>query len=417
VRSTPDKALDVFDGLATEATDSQESSRSFMDRLCEADRQALSLRACREWYAAGAVICQEGEPGNALYIVQRGEVAVLKELSNGHSTLLGYRGEGEILGEMSLVGQQPRFASLVAVEDSDLLRIDAVDFPVLMNNYPGISWAILNVLNDRLGEADLARTSILQDERRLARRVERLTNQAERLARVAQMRQESLALIAHDLRTPLAVIEGCLQMLQTSLPESEALGAGDILALATRSAYKLSTMIESLMEAMRHDDASLSLSREPVDVPQLVEDAVQSVLAMAEQSDISLTIDLPPDLPHPLGDAEKLDRVLTNLLDNAISYTPTKGDIRVAAQVVDGTVEVSVTDTGPGVPPEYRESIFERFVRVPGLVGRRKGFGLGLYFCYQVVVAHGGQIWVEPGPGGVGSRFAFTLPLPEETNS
>jgi signal transduction histidine kinase len=206
-------------------------------------------------------------------------------------------------------------------------------------------------------------------------------------------------------------------MLQASLPESEAPGASDILALATRSAYKLSAMIEGLMDAMRRDEAALLLSREPVDVPQLVEDAVQSVSAVADQSDISLTTDLPPDLPRPVGDAEKLDRVLTNLLDNAISYTPTQGEIHVAAQVVDSTVEVSVTDTGPGVPPEYRESIFERFVRVPGVVGRRKGFGLGLYFCCQVVVAHGGRIWVEPGPGGVGSRFAFTLPLEGESPS
>jgi signal transduction histidine kinase len=382
-----------------------------MDRLSEADRRVLASRACHEWYAAGAVICQEGEAGDALYIVRRGKVAVLKELSDGYSTLLGYRGEGEILGEMSLVGHQPRFASLVAAEDSDLLRIDAVDFPILMNNYPGISWAILNVLNDRLGAADLARTSILQEEQRLARRVERLTSQAERLARVAQMRQESLAIVAHDLRTPLAVVEGCLQMLQTSLPESDALGTGDILTLAMRSVQKLSTMIEGLMDAVRREDAALSLIREPVDVPQLVEDAVQSALAVAEQSDISLTTDLPPELPQPLADAEKLDRVLTNLLDNAISYTPSEGKVRVAARVVDSTVEVSVTDTGPGVPPDYRESIFERFVRVPGVVGRRKGFGLGLYFCYQVVAAHGGRIWVEPGPGGVGSRFAFTLPL------
>jgi signal transduction histidine kinase len=83
----------------------------------------------------------------------------------------------------------------------------------------------------------------------------------------------------------------------------------------------------------------------------------------------------------------------------------------VAAAERGGQVEVSVTDNGPGVPPQHREHVFERFGRVPGLEGRRQGFGLGLYFCRQVVQGHGGRIWVEPGPGDVGSRFVLTLPL------
>jgi len=102
---------------------------------------------------------------------------------------------------------------------------------------------------------------------------------------------------------------------------------------------------------------------------------------------------------------------MVNLLDNALSYTPAGGSVVIAAVRGENEVEVSVTDTGVGVPPEHREHIFERFARVPGDQGRRRGFGLGLYLCRQVVQAHGGRIWVEP--GNVGSSLVFTLPNPD----
>lgn len=396
---------------AGEAADLSARALPFMDRLDEASRQVLLARGRHEWFPVGAVICQEGDPGDALYIVERGRVAVLKEMSDGRSTLLGYRGPGEILGEMSLVGQQPRFASLVAVEDTELLCIAAPDFPQLLDANPAISWAILNVLNDRLHAADTARTNIIQAERQLAYRVQRLTTEADRQAELARMRQESLELIAHDLRTPLAVIEGCLQMLRTTLPEEAQAASGGILDLAAHSTQRVSSLLNSLLEAARQDDLEAMLVYRPLTLPDLIESAVLSVSPAAEEAGIRLTQNVPPDLPRPRGDAGQLERVLVNLLENAISYTPSGGQVAVAAALRDGEIELSVTDTGPGVPAEYRESIFERFIRVPGVTGRRKGFGLGLYFCRQVVKAHGGRIWVEPGPGGVGSRFVFTLPV------
>ncbi|OQA14110.1 MAG: Adaptive-response sensory-kinase SasA [Chloroflexi bacterium ADurb.Bin360] len=99
-------------------------------------------------------------------------------------------------------------------------------------------------------------------------------------------------------------------------------------------------------------------------------------------------------------------------MDNAIKYTPQGGDICVAAVLGTSQVQVSMTDTGPGIPEPERQRIFERFAQVQSdSAARRRGFGLGLAFCKLAIEAHGGVIWVEPGPGGVGSRFTFTLPL------
>ena len=406
----------TLESLPPEGTNSSEWALPFMDRLSDAERRALVARAREEWHVTGSVICREGDPGDTLYIIKSGQVAVVKEMSDGRPTILGYRGAGEIIGEMSLVGQQPRSAWVLAVEDTDLWCVEASDFPSLMSEHPGISWAILKVLNDRLYEADTARTNILQEGQNLARRLERLTGEAERLAELARVRKETIELIVHDLRTPLAVVDGCLQMLQTSLPNEALESSAEILALAERSARRLLTLVEQLLSAARQEVSAGSLVYQPVDLTRLLQVAVEGASVSAVESDLNLELKVPPDLHRLRGDVAQLERVVANLLENAISYTPSGGRIRVAAAEREGEVEVNVTDTGPGVPPEHREHIFERFARVPGVKGRRPGFGLGLCFCRHVVQAHGGRIWVEPGPGGIGSRFVFTLPIEKVTD-
>jgi signal transduction histidine kinase len=402
--------------VATDAATSSEWAKSFMNRLSEQERLALTENARLELYPANTVIFPEGDLGDAVYIIESGRVAVLKEVAEGDFSLLGYRGPGEIVGEMSLVGQQPRFASVIADEDTNLLRIDAADFPSLMDGYPGIRWAVLNVLNDRLYAADIARTSILQEEQNLAQRLAEVTDEAERLAELARVRQETIELVAHDLRTPLAVIDGCLQMLQTSLPNEVLVSADEVLGLAQRSSNRLMSLIQELLEAARGAEPSLAANRELLDVGQMLQVAVESAQTTAKETDIHLILEVPPGLPHPPAAVAQLERVIANLLDNALSYTPNGGRIVVAAQEKEGEIWVSVTDTGPGVPPEHRELIFERFTRVPGAQGRRRGFGLGLYYCRQVLQAHGGRIWVESGPQGIGSRFVFALPTEPEAS-
>jgi signal transduction histidine kinase len=401
----------TLESLVAQADDPIGLSLPFVQRLSEADRQALVALACREWCARGTVICQEGDPGETLYLIESGQVAVVKEVGSGRPTLLGYRGAGELIGEMSVVSEQPRSASVITVEGTELLSIGAAEFSALMAERPGIGWAVLNVLNDRLYAADVARTRTFLEEQVLARRVERLTDEAERLAELARVRQETVELIVHDLRTPLAVINGCMEMLRATLSGKELGVVSGMLQLAERSSERLLVLVEDLLEAGRQETTAGALASQPVDLARVLRHAVAEAGIVARQAGIDLDLALPPDLPQPQGDKVQLQRVMGNLLDNAVSYTPAGGWVRVSARAGEDEVEVSVTDNGPGVPPEHRDKIFNRFTRVPGAEGRRQGFGLGLYFCSLVVDAHGGRIWVEPGPGGKGSRFAFALPL------
>ena len=241
----------------------------FMARLSSKEREAFLSSARRQRYSSGSVICSEGEPGDALYIIESGRVAVLKEIGGGDTTVLGYRGAGEIVGELSLIAQQPRSASLVADEDTELLCVEAADFPALMDNHPNISSAILRVLGDYIQAADAARTSSIHEEQSLTLKLERATDEASRLAELARVRQETIEIIAHDLRTPLAVIDGCLQMLETTLPDDALDQSGHFVNLAQRSSRRLTSLVEELLTTARQEAAATAVIREPVDLGQL----------------------------------------------------------------------------------------------------------------------------------------------------
>ena len=148
----------------------------------------------------------------------------------------------------------------------------------------------------------------------------------------------------------------------------------------------------------------------PADLASLVQTVVQRVSRLLSKHSLTLTVDM-PELPDLMLDADMIDRVLANLLDNAIKFTPNHGRLSIQAACEDDQVTVRVADTGRGMPTEQRERFFDRFVQVTGEQARTRGFGLGLTFCRLAVEAHGGRIWVEDGEGGVGSQFVFTLPL------
>ncbi len=159
---------------------------------------------------------------------------------------------------------------------------------------------------------------------------------------------------------------------------------------------------------MQAGESELNLS--VVDPEALVRKVIDNVLR-PHGNDIRYTVTIPPDLPSIEADGDRLERVLANLLDNAIKHNPGQGSICVDVCQVQDALEVRVADAGPGIPVEERQRIFERFAQVTGEKVKRRGFGLGLSFCKLTVEAHGGTIWVESGPKGIGSCFAFRLPL------
>jgi signal transduction histidine kinase len=384
-----------------------------MERLGNSERELLEEQMERREYSAGAVVFVEGEPGASLAIVWRGRLAILKEEQEGTYALLAYRGPGEIVGEMGAMTGRPRSATVVAVEDAELLVADGQEFRTLVQDHPGITESVLDVLTDRLQAADEARSELVHQEEALGQQLERASTEANRLTDLLRLRQETVDIIVHDLRNPLGIVETCLQMLRITVGDELPDDAKEFLTLAEKSNSRVLAMVESLLESSRQEKMGITLDARELDLGKLLREGMENARPTARKYDQRLELALPEELPPLIGDEGLLTRVLTNILDNALAYTPRGGRVTVEAEVIGDEVWVSVVDTGPGVPMEHREAIFQRFVKVPGAKGHRQGFGLGLYFCRHVIEAHEGRIWVEDGPKGTGSRFTFTLPITE----
>jgi PAS domain S-box-containing protein len=230
---------------------------------------------------------------------------------------------------------------------------------------------------------------------------------SDRLA-LEELRDDLMSMIVHDLRSPLANIMSSLEILRSALPADDEMVAS-LLTIALRAAGRLSRLVDSLLDLRRLEAGEIGLQRLPVALDTLLMEAVEQVQPMAASKNLNLRTVLALDLPPAAADADLLRRVVVNLLDNAIKYTPQGGSITLGTKRTGSTITVSVRDTGPGVPEGEHERIFDKFTRVQREAAP-KGLGLGLAFCKLAIEAHGGRIWVDSGRGG-GATFYFTLPL------
>lgn len=233
------------------------------------------------------------------------------------------------------------------------------------------------------------------------------------LHELQQTREEFLHTISHDLRMPLTVIQGYAQLLRETLArEACGEGAGLMCDEVLKGAQRMNRMIEALVDMARLEGGQLvpRVSALPLGpFVQQLQGRLQGVRLKGALEMDRLAIEIPADLPPVLADSDLLERILLNLLTNAMKYSPPESPVRLAASRIDGEVLVSVTDRGAGIAPEDQPRLFERFCRPKG-ARRPDSVGLGLYITRMLVEAHGGRIRVESEPGQ-GSTFSFTLPL------
>ena len=230
---------------------------------------------------------------------------------------------------------------------------------------------------------------------------------SERIA-LEELRNDLISMIVHDLRSPLGNMVSALDILRSALPPGDEM-VTSLLTIASRSGARLSRLVDSLLDLRRLEVGELGVNRVPVDLGGLFVEALEQVEPTATGKGLTLRTLVTPDLPPAGADADLIRRVVINLLDNAIKYTPAGGVITLGVKRTAATLTVSVRDTGPGVPAGEHERIFDKFMRVQR-ESAPKGLGLGLAFCKLAVEAHGGHIWVDSGRGS-GATFSFTLPL------
>jgi two-component system phosphate regulon sensor histidine kinase PhoR len=230
------------------------------------------------------------------------------------------------------------------------------------------------------------------------------------LRRLERVRQDFVANVSHEFKTPLTAIQGFAETLLAGALEDPK-NNKRFLEIIRDHAARLARLTDDLLKLARMDAGKLEVEFSPVSLTELIEGCAETTLLKASRKEIVLDIETPLGLPPVRGDARLLREVLQNLLDNAIQYTPSGGKIHVKATAGVREAVVTVADTGIGIPLADQERIFERFYRVDDARSREAGgTGLGLSIAKHIVEAHGGRLWVESAVGS-GSRFSFTIPL------
>jgi signal transduction histidine kinase len=383
-------------------------SSPFLHLLVSADRGQLN-QSLRELYCQpGEIVFFEGDEGDTMYLIWSGRVAIIKGDVDS-PVILSFQGPGGIFGEMAILENQPRSATVVALERLRLLEINRQRFDQLLSETPSASRSIMENLSAQLRRASQERSTGELSEKRLSRQVTYLQSEKQRLEDLQRLRQETTELIIHDLRNPLSSIAVSLKLLTLTLPEDILKANQGVLSIGQASCERMQRLVDSLLEVSRLETGEVQLSLQVIPLPDIIEEIIRRTSILARPGTTIRSM-IEPDLPPVLADRDKIDRVIMNLIDNALKYTPQGGQITISVgRHPDGFVQVSVTDDGPGIPAEERERIFERFAQVTDGQTRRRGFGLGLTYCRLAVEHHGGKIWVDPGDEGRGSRFSFTL--------
>lgn len=231
-----------------------------------------------------------------------------------------------------------------------------------------------------------------------------------KLMELDRLRTHFLAMASHDLKAPLAAVQSYLQVILGGFVGEVSEKQRQMLERSSLRIEGLLKLINDLLDATRIEEGQIVRDMERVSLKDVVEDSLENVRSIAEEKGLELSTDLPEDLPEIMASRRRLVQVLTNLLNNAVQFTPSGGKVAVRAKEMDDYISVEVMDTGIGIPPEDMPRIFEEFYR--GKHVKTKGAGLGLAIAKKIVEAHGGKIWAEsPYPeSDKGSKFTFTLP-------
>jgi signal transduction histidine kinase len=285
----------------------------------------------------------------------------------------------------------------------------------------------LTATASQLAQGDLAARAHLSGDDEVAQlastfdqMAEQLQTGIERERAQESARREMVAAVSHDLRTPLTTIRAMVEALSDGVV-AQPDEVRRYLALTRAEVQHLSRLIDDLFELSQIESGALRLDLAPTNVAELIGQTVDAYAAAAHDAGVTLDCDAGPNMPSVPADGARLTRVLRNLLDNALRYTPSGGRILVTARLssdsTPASVNVTVQDTGPGLPDGDAERVFDRFYRSASARTRTApttGAGLGLTIARGLVQAHGGRMWAENVPSA-GAAFHFTLPLAAAT--
>ena len=352
-------------------------------------------------YPAGTVLCREDEIENTFYTILEGEVEVSKSINKSESRLLQTLTPGDFFGEMGIIHNAPRAATVTAKTDVVVLELDRESFDSVLKRSSSIALAMVHEISSRLREND---EMAIEDLRLRARE---LAQAYQKLAEQEVARREFLTNVAHELRTPLMAASGYLQILQQGrvLNQEQLTTALDTVS---RNVQQIVTLVNDILFLQEMDLVLPDF--QAVVMGELASAVLERYKSQAAARGIHLSLTEDRDLPPVSGDGKSLERALTALVDNAIKFSPKGGDVEIRLKKGDRQVFVTVEDHGIGISPNTRPRIFDRFYHLEKEnEDLFSGIGLGLAITRQVIQQHKGTLSVES-EHGQGSTFTMCLP-------
>jgi signal transduction histidine kinase len=350
-------------------------------------------------YTPGTILCRENAIEDRFYMILEGEAEVTKNINNKEERLLKTLSPGDFFGEMALIHNAPRAATVTVKTALTTLELDKSSFERVLHNSTSIAMAMVSEISNRLRQND----QMAVDDLRM--RASELAEAYQKLAEQELARREFLTNIAHELRTPLMVASGYLQMLQKGIMNGDQLTAG--IDTVSRNVQQIAALVNDILFLQEMELVLPDF--QAVDISEVAGQVADRYSVKATERGVNLRFMPGPSLPPVSGDFKSLERALMALVDNAIKFSPKGGDVEIRLSEAGDHVMVAVIDHGIGIAPENMHRIFDRYYHLEkhedDLFG---GIGLGLAITRQVIEQHQGHLDVTSEPGK-GSVFTVTL--------
>ena len=350
-------------------------------------------------YPSGTTLCRENEVEHVFYMILEGEVKVTKLVNPTEIRLLKTLNAGDFFGEMAIIHNAPRAATVTTASPVVVLELDKKSFDRVLEKSSSIAMAMVREISSRLRAND---EMAVED---LRVRAAELAQAYQKLAEEELARRDFLSNIAHELRTPLMSASGYIHLLKKGALSGENLGSA--VETIDRNVQQIITLVNDILFLQEMD---LVLSEfHPVDLGEVCRGVIERYKNKARDKNIGLTLRGDQGAPTLPGDARSLERALAALVDNAIKFSPRGGEVEIRIGTEWDRLVVAVIDRGIGISPDTLPKIFDRFYHLErhdsDLFG---GIGLGLSIAKQVIEQHGGALEVESKPG-VGSSFRMSF--------
>lgn len=366
-------------------------------------------------YPAGHVLCHEGAFEDIFYIIAEGNAVICKNISEQDGErILRVAGKGDLVGEMALIQNVPRSATVRTSTECIVLEMDKKDFETMLSRSPSMAINIIRTTLDRIRENDQIAIHDLQNTNKVLHHLDR-------------NKLEFIQVAAHELRTPLTVLKGYVNVLRSLVDVSSNPALLEVIDGILKGADRMHEVVNTMLDVTRIDADTFKLNPVPVPLKRLILDTANEIGKAAKDRKVIMDV-TEADIPTINADPNLVQKALYHLIINAIKYTPDGGKLTVRTRPIHldshtPGVEISVADTGIGLDAEHHELVFEKFYQVGDVAIHSSGKtsfkgggpGLGLAIVRGVARAHGGKAWVESfGHDEVnfpGSTFYLQLPI------